>query len=521
MGGAVIALTGNTEFNTATAKLVRAPCFIVRFGHAGGSDVQFSSAPVQNATYGTTKSLYMSVPSGIGSKVDFKKMSTTISGVSFTLADVDAYVTNFIEDANTASTPILNQGVTLLLGYTDIDESKFLTWVGFVDSYQWTGNGWAFTCRDPQRVAKQKIFKSNQTTLNGAINNSVTTVVLTDGTGFAASSYIRIDDEVILLGSKSTHTFSGCTRAQHSTTAAAHSDLDAVVERQVITGHPLDILRTTVWETELGLTSADYDDSEIQEIEDHWVPGWSFTFYLDDPKGVEAKKWCEEQIFQASGTFLKLKNSGILSVGIIRVPFPDETTLALTDNTLMDMNLSRVDRSMVNELQVSYDYNEITEKYLKQVLYIDADSITNHGKTNSMKINLKGVRSGSNGAVITARMVDRVFRMLATATPKITGSMSITKYLWEIGDVVDITHSFLPDLSDGTIGITNEQMVPASISPDFSGGEIKIELQHTGLTKGDGEYRRIAPPGTPDWGAASADEKAKYIFIGHFDIAPG
>ena len=448
----------------------------------------------------------MSVPSGIGSKVDFKTMATTISGVSFTLSDKDAYVTNFIEDANTAGTPILNQGVTILLGYTDIDEADFLSWVGFVDSYQWTGNGWAFTCRDPQRVAKQKIFKSEQTTLNGAINDSVTTVILTEGDDFVEGDFIRVDDEVILLGTKSTDTFTGCTRAQHSTTAVAHSDLDPVYERQVVTGHPLDILRTTVWETELGLTSADYDNTEIQEIEDHWLTSWSFTFYLDDPNGVEANKWCEEQLFVPSGTFLKVKNSGILSVGIVRVPFPDETTLTLTDDTLIDMGLSRIDKSMVNELQVSYDYNEITGKYLTQTLYIDADSITNHGVTNSLKLNFKGVRSTSNGEIITTLMADRVFRMLATSTPKITGSMSMTKYLWELGDVLDVTHSFLPDLSDGTIGITNEQMVPANVTPDFSDGSIKIELWHTGLTKGTGAYARI--------GSAQA-------IIGSCDVAPG
>lgn len=486
MEGVDIALSGNANFNTATALLTRTPCFIVRFDH--DATVQFSSAMVQNPTYATTKSLYMSVPKGIGSKVDYKKMTTTISGVQFTLVDISAYVTNFIENANTANTPMLNQGVTILMGYTDIDESDFLTWVGYVDSYKWTGTGWSFTCRDKQRIAKQKIFKSEQTTLDGSINDSVTTVVLTDGANFAAGSYIRVDDEVILLGSKSTNTYTGCTRAQHSTIAAAHSDLADVFERQVVSGHPMDILRTTVWETELGLTSADYDDAEIQNIEDHWMVSWSFTFYLDDPEGIEAKKWCEEQIFQPTGSFLKLKNNGILSVGIIRVPYAGETTRTLTDTELIDMGMSRLDRTMVNELQIKYDYNEITSKYLTTVAYIDSDSIANHGVTNTMALKFKGVRSTSNGNEIISRVADRIFRMLATSTPKITGAMSFTKLLWEIGDVVEVSHAQLPDLSDGTLGITSKQMVLANVKPDFESGKINIELNNTGLTKGTGTY---------------------------------
>jgi hypothetical protein len=55
------------------------------------------------------------------------------------------------------------------------------------------------------------------TTLNGGITHDQTTVILTDagdGTKFIQNDLVKIGDEVIKLGSKSTHTFSSCVRGE-------------------------------------------------------------------------------------------------------------------------------------------------------------------------------------------------------------------------------------------------------------------------------------------------------------------
>jgi hypothetical protein len=80
-----------------------------------------------------------------------------------------------------------------------------------------------------------ELFTNNaSTTLNGAINNSVTSLVLTSASLFPASGNfrIRIDDEIILVTAISGAT---CTvaRGQEGTTAASHADLATV--RHVLT----------------------------------------------------------------------------------------------------------------------------------------------------------------------------------------------------------------------------------------------------------------------------------------------
>jgi hypothetical protein len=68
------------------------------------------------------------------------------------------------------------------------------------------------------------LYTPDSTTLNGALTASVTTVVLTDGANFSEDDYVRIDGEVIQLGTKSTHTFSACTRGVGASPPVSHSN---------------------------------------------------------------------------------------------------------------------------------------------------------------------------------------------------------------------------------------------------------------------------------------------------------
>jgi hypothetical protein len=64
---------------------------------------------------------------------------------------------------------------------------------------------------------------SATTTLNGTINSSATSIVLTSAASFAASGTIVIDTESITYSGKSTNTLTGCVRGANGTTAAAHT----------------------------------------------------------------------------------------------------------------------------------------------------------------------------------------------------------------------------------------------------------------------------------------------------------
>jgi hypothetical protein len=64
------------------------------------------------------------------------------------------------------------------------------------------------------------------TTLNGAINNSVTSLTVTNGALFPSTGRFRIliDSEIILVGARSGNSFTSLTRGAEGTTAASHAN---------------------------------------------------------------------------------------------------------------------------------------------------------------------------------------------------------------------------------------------------------------------------------------------------------
>jgi hypothetical protein len=83
------------------------------------------------------------------------------------------------------------------------------------------------------------VFGTATNQLNGAINNSVTTITVDDTTAFTAAGNILIDSENISYTSKNSTEFLGCTRGLSGTgsgAAASHADNATVVQSTTFTG---------------------------------------------------------------------------------------------------------------------------------------------------------------------------------------------------------------------------------------------------------------------------------------------
>ena len=100
-------------------------------------------------------------------------------------------------------------------------------------------NGGGYNDITPLRAttsAGDVTFSAVASTLDGAINASITTITLADTSGFPAAGKIIIESEVIDYSAITSNTLTGCTRGASSlvsgtstsTTAATHSDTTAV-----------------------------------------------------------------------------------------------------------------------------------------------------------------------------------------------------------------------------------------------------------------------------------------------------
>lgn len=75
------------------------------------------------------------------------------------------------------------------------------------------------------------------TTLNGSISNSVTSLTLTSATGAPTAPFrILIGTEIILVGARSGTACSSCTRGAEGTTAATHTNGDAITHLLTVGG---------------------------------------------------------------------------------------------------------------------------------------------------------------------------------------------------------------------------------------------------------------------------------------------
>ena len=83
-------------------------------------------------------------------------------------------------------------------------------------------------------MAREQVINQGKTTLNGAINSFVTSIIVTDGSVFPSTDQFRvvIGSEIILVTSRSVNTLT-VVRGSESTTAVSHSDNDSI--NQVLT----------------------------------------------------------------------------------------------------------------------------------------------------------------------------------------------------------------------------------------------------------------------------------------------
>lgn len=97
------------------------------------------------------------------------------------------------------------------------------------------------------------------TTLDGGIDNAVTTITVIDTTNFPATGYIVIDAEVISYTSKTGTTFLGCTRAADGSSAASHATAATVAAYAVAAHHNDSTQEIVAIQTLLGNNSQNVD----------------------------------------------------------------------------------------------------------------------------------------------------------------------------------------------------------------------------------------------------------------------
>jgi len=148
-----------------------------------------------------------------GDFVTFSNVSAGSGNVTTTILNNEFQVT-YVDSNNLSITvSVVANTSTSSFGGTGITAAFQITTGNSVFTY---GTGWG---AGPWGGVTTGVAT---TTLNGALTNSATSVVLTSATGFPTAGTVLIDNELITYSGVSTNTLTGCARGTNGTIAVSH-----------------------------------------------------------------------------------------------------------------------------------------------------------------------------------------------------------------------------------------------------------------------------------------------------------
>lgn len=153
----------------------------------------------------------------------------------------------------------------------------------------------------------EQLANNAVTTLNGAINNSTTSVVITSSTNWPSTGYYHIicESEIMLVTARSGTTLT-VVRGQEGTSGASHADLSAiaiVLTKETIEHYLRDYGHTSVaLGDRLPNTAGTYDE-EFNGVADTLPSGWAFN---TTPSGSDEwtlnSRWPSILMVEGNGT---------------------------------------------------------------------------------------------------------------------------------------------------------------------------------------------------------------------------
>lgn len=163
---------------------------------------------------------------------------SSVSSVMLSLVDRGGEITR-ITSPGIVIDDVLGAKAKLYLGFTNTSfpEDYIPVFTGIIDDVEYPPGMVKINIAHPEQLKRQEIFQEVEITLAEPLDNSETTITVTDASGLAVpvngpdgspdpaiNYYIRIDDEIIQYTGVSGNDITGCTRGALDTVAVAHDD---------------------------------------------------------------------------------------------------------------------------------------------------------------------------------------------------------------------------------------------------------------------------------------------------------
>ncbi len=242
----------------------------------------------------------------------------------------------------------------------------------------------------------------------------------------------------------------------------------------------------------------------------------------------DAKRWIEDELLRAAGVALVETSGGRLGVKYMGPPLPasapegnrlDEHHRAAAGER-MDLGLGRVR----NVIEIRYSKDPVTGDFLERLLYLDADSVSRHGETKKLTVELSGAHGNysplgdAGGGALAASLAVRLGGHLSKPRPRLRVDCPFGEITRTVGDVVELRHPRLPPgqpdetLPFGEAVKCGAPRLVEIVSQGFSAdtGAVTLELRESPFALL--RYAFINNDGAPDYPDASGPERGLAYF---------
>ena len=206
----------------------------------------------------------------------------------------------------------------------------------------------------------------------------------------------------------------------------------------------------------LGLTAAEVDIQQHEDIRDNFLSSDVYDFYLKDT--INVKDFLSAQVYNPVGCF-SLPRKARASVGIHRPPLPGVDIKILDSTNVLNANKLKLERSINKDFfnSVIYKYEELVleNKFTKGFVTTNATSLSQIPIGNRpLTIEAKGFREILSADLIAADATSRRLNKYKFGAERINGIDLNLKdgFSIEIGDavIVDIASLQITDTKTGT-----------------------------------------------------------------------
>ena len=333
---------------------------------------------------------------------------------------------------------------------------------------------------------------------------------LDDSSAYPASGYVRIDDEIKKFTGNAANQLTGVTGAHFGTSDVNHTQDTRVQLCYVQESINVWDIINDILQNEVGFDAADIDEAGAEEEVDRALQAFTFTGIVSKP--TKASDLLTELTEQSMSYLFWDEEVQKIRFKAFFLPSPDDSIADLNETEhLAELAVDNNEKSRISRVVVHYEKDAIgdlkkQESYSRSYIVSDEDAADpeQYGEHETKTIFSRWITTAT-----IARRIGTVFRNRFRDPPKkVAFIVSPKDSDMQIADIIELTTDRIVN-PDGSARASRRYQIlkKKHVSP----ATYRFDVLDSGWSSL--RYGNIAPAGTPDFGAATPEQKEDYVFI--------